>query len=122
MYYYLNEYRKRLGSDKLNYLMNKHNAITNESNEETINQTTSSGSMLIDVLTSNAIHHRLQYFLLSHSRLLTPTCYALVSAMIGSQSVVLAKSSSLLIKESIEKNSQFNDPMTYVFITGLFVT
>ena len=46
-----------------------------------------------------------------NSKVLIPTFYAFVSAMIGSQSVVLAKSSSFLLI-----GSQFDDPITYVFI------
>merc|ERR1719384_954791 len=42
--------------------------------------------------------------------------------MIGSQSVVLAKSSSFLITESIGSDSQFNDPVTYLFIASWVFT
>eukprot|EP01084_Bolivina_argentea_P261226 441353_1 len=62
------------------------------------------------------IYHKFHDFCVSKSALLIPTLYAFISAMIGSQSVVLAKSSSLLITESIGADSQFNDPITYIFI------
>eukprot|EP00484_Ammonia_sp_Unknown_P012989 CAMPEP_0197073532 /NCGR_PEP_ID=MMETSP1384-20130603/210652_1 /TAXON_ID=29189 /ORGANISM="Ammonia sp." /LENGTH=335 /DNA_ID=CAMNT_0042512369 /DNA_START=1139 /DNA_END=2146 /DNA_ORIENTATION=+ len=50
------------------------------------------------------------------SSLLIPSCYALVSAMIGTQSVVLAKSSSFLLTESMSTGSEFTQPITYVFL------
>ena len=61
-------------------------------------------------------YQKLHAILISNSKVLIPTCYALVSAMIGSQSVVLSKSCSFLITESIDSNQQFNEPETYAFI------
>jgi len=52
------------------------------------------------------------------SSLLIPSCYALVSVMIGTQSVVLAKSSSLLLTESVDNISEFAQPVTYVFLSS----
>ena len=72
-----------------------------------------------DESSSDANHSKFHLFLTSEkSKILIPSFYALVSAMIGSQSVVLAKSSSLLITESVESDSQFDDPITYVFLVS----
>ena len=61
-------------------------------------------------------YHKLQSIAIAHSNILIPSCYAFISAMIGSQSVVLAKSSSFLITESIGSDQQFTQPVTYFFI------
>ena len=65
----------------------------------------------------NSGFDRLPSFVMSRSEVLIPTLYALISAMLGSQSVVLAKCSSLMITEStLGADSQFSAPSTYLFL------
>ena len=80
------------------------------------NEKLSRKSSLTFLIPADIPDNKMNAFLKSKSSLLIPTCYALISAMIGSQSVVLAKSSSFVIVESIESDSQFDDAPTYLFI------
>mmetsp|Transcript_12650 Transcript_12650/g.19161 ORF Transcript_12650/g.19161 Transcript_12650/m.19161 type:complete len:572 (-) Transcript_12650:274-1989(-) len=65
--------------------------------------------------------HDIHVFLVRNASLLIPTCYALISTMIGSQSVVLSKCCSSLVIESIDTRFQFDQPVSYVFLLALFV-
>ncbi|CEO97327.1 unnamed protein product (mitochondrion) [Plasmodiophora brassicae] len=51
-----------------------------------------------------------------------PVLYALVSAMIGTQSVMLAKSASILIRTSIADSNQLNGPAIYVVLSFWAIT
>eukprot|EP01084_Bolivina_argentea_P117192 208165_1 len=103
LYYYVN--RQQPTKPTLNYLMPHP--------DQPEMPTKRAPSLLSNSLELHT--HKLHHFLLSKSELLLPVLYALVSAMIGTQSVVLAKSSSFLITKSI---SQFGDPVTYCFIAA----
>lgn len=48
--------------------------------------------------------------------------YVTMSAIIGTQSVLLAKSCSELIRTSIAGENQFNSPFTYLIIMAWFAT
>ena len=51
-----------------------------------------------------------------------PFCYAIVSGMIGSQSVMYAKSFSLMVTESFTGNNQFGSAYTYIFLILYIIT
>ncbi|KMS93813.1 hypothetical protein BVRB_027700, partial [Beta vulgaris subsp. vulgaris] len=53
---------------------------------------------------------------------LLPVLYALVSGIIGTQSVMLAKSASILLKTSIVDSNQMADPTIYVVLLMWLVT
>ena len=49
---------------------------------------------------------------------LLPFSYAAISAIIGTQSVLLAKSSSELVRTTLGGNNQFDSPFTYFILTA----
>ena len=63
-------------------------------------------------------HNHLQPSPRSWAYKLLPFSYAAISAIIGTQSVLLAKSSSELVRTTLGGNNQFNSPFTYFILTA----
>ena len=62
--------------------------------------------------------HHLQVSPRSWAYKLLPFSYAAISAIIGTQSVLLAKSSSELVRTTLGGKNQFNSPFTYFILTA----